>query len=153
MKSLKRSKTIEYKQAPKVGKLDRSKTLCLNRQDMEKQLRQVNKLQIPEYFLQQQASEKEDFNSIKNNLKRVTPPVVGGFLVVPKSKEQNQKQSYLLNRVNAIRRRLPPSKAKTTELKQKNATNDYHPPYSDFIMSQPVLRFVFMSPKNLHRGI
>ena len=146
-KSLKRSKTIEYKQAPKVGKLDRSKTLCLNRQDMEKQLRQVNKLQIPEYFLQQQASEKEDFKSIKSNLKRVTPPIVGGFLVAPKPKEQNQRQSHLLNRVNAIRRRLPPSKAKTTELRQKNAANDYHPPYSDFIMSQPVPEVRIHEPK------
>ncbi|CAD6188839.1 unnamed protein product [Caenorhabditis auriculariae] len=111
----KRSQTSQLPRPAKkvVGKLDRSFTTDLSL-DKEKEQRKVNRLIIPEYFLQSSAEALEDLKGMRDTLKRV--PIIGGFLVTPKPKGPASQ----LRRAGAIRRRPPPSKEHTA-------------PYLDFL--------------------
>ncbi|CAI5455664.1 unnamed protein product [Caenorhabditis angaria] len=114
-----RTKTQELPK-PKIGRLNRAFTVELEKE--EKELRKVNRLKIPEYFLQSSAEAMEDFKNVKNGLKRV--PIIGGFLIQPKPKVIPQPQSSL-RRAGAIRRRPTPIK------------EEFSAPYSDFCPSSP----------------
>uniref|UniRef100_A0A8R1HMD5 Uncharacterized protein n=1 Tax=Caenorhabditis japonica TaxID=281687 RepID=A0A8R1HMD5_CAEJA len=113
-----RTKTQEIPK-PKVGRLNRAFTVEMEKE--EKELRKVNRLKIPEYFLQSNAEMLEDIMGVKNGLKRV--PIIGGFLVQPKAKPTNQPPSTL-KRAGAIRR-------KPTPIKEEQIA-----PYSDFCPPQ-----------------
>ncbi|EGT46013.1 CBN-TNT-3 protein [Caenorhabditis brenneri] len=127
-----RTKTQEIPK-PKIGRLNRAFTVELEKE--EKEIRKVNRLKIPEYFLQSNAEMLEDIMGIKNGLKRV--PIIGGFLIAPKEKQATQPQSTL-RRAGAIRR-------KPTPIKEESSA-----PYSDFCPpptpSSPVPRIRIVSP-------
>ncbi|CCD63847.2 TropoNin T [Caenorhabditis elegans] len=127
-----RTKTQEIPK-PKIGRLNRAFTVEL--EEKEKEIRKVNRLKIPEYFLQSNAEMLEDIMGIKNGLKRV--PIIGGFLVQPKEKAPVQQQSSL-RRAGAIRR-------KPTPIKEEPSA-----PYSDFCPPQtpssPLPRIRIVSP-------
>uniref|UniRef100_A0A1I7USI7 Serine/arginine repetitive matrix protein 2 n=1 Tax=Caenorhabditis tropicalis TaxID=1561998 RepID=A0A1I7USI7_9PELO len=127
-----RTKTQEIPK-PKIGRLNRAFTVELEKE--EKEIRKVNRLKIPEYFLQSNAEMLEDIMGVKNGLKRV--PIIGGFLVQPKEKQSTQPQSTL-RRAGAIRR-------KPTPIKEEPSA-----PYSDFCPPQtpssPVPRIRIVSP-------
>ncbi|CAB3401159.1 unnamed protein product [Caenorhabditis bovis] len=109
---IRRTKTQELKRPKQIGKINRSFTMDLDKE--EKEQRKVNRLKIPEYFLQSNAEIMEDIKGVKNGLKRV--PIIGGFLIAPKPKEPQST----LKRAGAIRRK-PMSKDLAAEV-----------PYSDF---------------------
>ncbi|CAI2356339.1 unnamed protein product [Caenorhabditis sp. 36 PRJEB53466] len=113
-----RTKTQELPK-PKVGRLNRAFTVELEKE--EKELRKVNRLKIPEYFLQSNAEMFEDIMGVKNGLKRV--PIIGGFLVQPKAKPATPPPSTL-RRAGAIRRKPTPIKEEASA------------PYSDFCPPQ-----------------
>ncbi|UMM42585.1 hypothetical protein L5515_018359 [Caenorhabditis briggsae] len=129
---VRRTKTQEIPK-PKIGRLNRAFTVELEKE--EKETRKVNRLKIPEYFLQSNAEMFEDIMGVKNGLKRV--PIIGGFLVQPKEKQSSQPQSTL-RRAGAIRR-------KPTPIKEEPSA-----PYSDFCPPQtpssPVPRIRIVSP-------
>lgn len=130
--TVRRTKTQEMTK-PKIGRLNRAFTVELEKE--EKELRKVNRLKIPEYFLQSNAEMLEDIMGIKNGLKRV--PIIGGFLIEPKSKPTPPPPSTL-RRAGAIRR-------KPTPIKEEPSV-----PYSDFCPPQtpssPIPKIRIVSP-------
>uniref|UniRef100_A0A1I7WTZ8 INCENP_ARK-bind domain-containing protein n=1 Tax=Heterorhabditis bacteriophora TaxID=37862 RepID=A0A1I7WTZ8_HETBA len=113
-----------------IGKLDRSHTVEIS--DDPKQLRKVNRLKIPEFFLQTHAEAVEDFKNVRNQLKKVPTmdTIFGGFLVTP-------KPAMPIKRANAIRRKHSPLKDET--IFHLNETNNVLDSSSKFFQSSQEL--------------
>ncbi|WKY16021.1 hypothetical protein Q1695_001028 [Nippostrongylus brasiliensis] len=87
-----------------VGKLNRSMTIDSPQE--AKQLRKVNRLIIPEYFLQSHCEADESLKNARDQLKKVEPQVIGGFVV-------EAKKPCCLKRTNAIRKKPTMEKSVT----------------------------------------
>lgn len=113
--------------APKkrvVGKLERGFTVDIS--EVPREQRKVNRLVIPEYFLQQSAEAYEDIGSVRNSLKKVAQQnaIIGGFVY------ELKQQPQPLKRAGAIRRRPAPQKP---AMKQIVGVE----PFADFLPTEP----------------
>ncbi|PIO69293.1 hypothetical protein TELCIR_08890 [Teladorsagia circumcincta] len=118
--SMNRTKSAQVmKQGRTVGKLNRS--LTLDTQTEAKQQRKVNRLVIPEFFLDAEAA--EDLKNARNRLRRVDSQTDGGLVV-------ESEKSSPLKRSNAIRRKPPPAKPGLPISVGENCA-----PYKDFLIS------------------